>query len=646
MEQVKQMIQKTGKFKVVSFDLFDTLMYRSVPHPDGIFDLVENQYNEIHDVKLKKFRSMRKGAEEKARKKAHYTEVNIGQIYALLPVSDKIKAECMELEKSLEAETCVPNSCMLEVLNQCRNRGQQVIITTDMYLDRKTIESLLAHIGVKQDMLFISSEECATKVSGKLFEIVLKKLGILPEELCHIGDDTRTDIEMPRSYGITAYERIDQRAAVPLYPLKKNTLPSEVQDTFIQNHMQMKNASDCVPARIGYSVLGPFLYSLCQWIHDGAEADRVAGIAFVAREGYLVKQAYDIMYPKEGTKTKYIRLNKNMIRLPGLYLNPSAEQFLASVPYQAEYSWEEIASLLFIEDRSPFEEILNRNGCSLKQTVSRMDLGKAPFCKVLREVLDEKHARLKEQYQFLLRYLKQNQMAAGEKIYLVNNSMNGSAQKALERILKEAGIKSGVVGVQFLATKACRAALKQVKVWFDEIPSMGNYEKEMFGQYAIVLEHLLFEENGTAEYLYEKDDQVDVKCAAVGMERENHETVAAVQAYALQFIRDRSREPLVLPASAADSVERLMKLLLDPYAEDAAMIGGILDLDYNGVTKLVDCTAYAGKSYREVRNAIKDFEQVKWGHGLLSGLKHGRRWKRWYDLERRGKSWIKGTIRI
>ena len=174
------------------------------------------------------------------------------------------------------------------------------------------------------------------------------------QELCHIGDNPKSDLEMPEKYGIKSLERLIEKNSLPLYHERLAALSADVLHTFIRNHMRLQDAAERSEARIGYSVLGPFLYSLCKWIHDIAEKE-VNQIAFVAREGYLIQQAYGIMYHDEKYLTKYIRLNKNMLRLPGLYLNPTVEQFIASVPYRNSYSMSDIAELLFLENKTEWK---------------------------------------------------------------------------------------------------------------------------------------------------------------------------------------------------------------------------------------------------------------------------------------------------
>lgn len=69
---------------------------------------------------------------------------------------------------------------MIAVWKWCRRQGKKIVITTDMYLSRNVIQSILVKIGVDYDFLFISGEENVTKRTGKLFPMCLKTKNRLP----------------------------------------------------------------------------------------------------------------------------------------------------------------------------------------------------------------------------------------------------------------------------------------------------------------------------------------------------------------------------------------------------------------------------------------------------------------------------------
>ncbi len=634
---VRNLLQETDKFKYVSFDLFDTLMFRIVSKPELIFDLVEQIYNESNSKKVVGFKSKRLNAEKKARKRARHKEITIDRIYSELSLPPDMGEKLEKIEKDIEAAACMPNRCMVSFLDRCRLRGQAIIITTDMYLDRDTIERILKNIGVNFDVLFISCEEEQTKLSGELFEIVLERLQISADDICHIGDNFKTDFLSPKRYGIAAFERIVEPCGIELYTAKKKALHSDLLNTFVENHLTVSDMleDEQSVARIGYSLLGPLIYSFCKWLHEETEREQAEHIAFVAREGYFIKRVYDEMYPSDRDKTDYIRLNKNMIRLPALHLEPTVKQFVSTIPYRMKYTGKDIAALLFAEDVRLVEEILVRGGFSNK-IVLREDLYSSEFGAVWQQIMEHTAARMREQFDLLIVYLQQMKLLDGTTL-LVNNSINGSAQKILDGVLERAGLEKHLIGVQFMASEKCRNSLGEyVKVWFDR-EEISSYEQWIFSQYSIILEHLLFEMNGTADYLYKSDLCVEVKCELVGAEKSNEKLIGSIQEYALRFIRDIKESGTVKDLYDAAGLQHYIQFLLYPKAEDALLIGTIVDSDYDGVHKLFDVQPEEELSYREMKN----YRKIKWQHGYLVTIKDGDKWNKKYDMEKRIKYILK-----
>ena len=608
-----ELLTKTRQFKYISIDLFDTLMCRVVSKPELIFELIEREYNRKNPKRISGFRKRRIKAESSARKKAHYKEITIDKIYAELDYSRDICNKLESMEKLIEVNTCSANQVMVDFVNQCHMRGQKVIVTTDMYLDRDTIEKILRRIRVEYDRLFISCEVKKTKLSGELFEAVLGELKIAPSDICHIGDNPKTDIESPKNYGIQSFERVLHRNNTELYLSKSNTLDTDILNTFVRNHLiTVAGEHEKIQARIGYCVIGPLLFDFCSWLKNISQKEQINKVAFVAREGYLIKLVYDIICTEEGANTEYIRLNKNMIRWPSLYKKPTVKQFEESIPYREGYSGEELAQLLFI---SPMlvKQLLLKNGFSAGY-VQRSDFKTAEFKTVFNKILEHEKVEMQEQFALLIRYLNQIE-AINKRTLLVNNSVNGSAQRSIRSLTD-----NNIIGVQFTASHKCLQELgSSVRVWLEDIEAT-NYEKQMFAQYSIVLEHILFEITGTAQYLYEEDDIVKVKCEPDGIEAKNAEVIRPIQEYALQFVRDWREYGVPNIVEVGTGFHRYMEFLLNPKQEDALLIGSIIDSDYDGVHKLFDVNENEKLTYSEAKN----YKKIKWQHGYYMTQENGK----------------------
>ena len=219
---------------------------------------------------------------------------------------------------------------MITLLHLLQQRGKKIIITTDMYLDRDTIKRILKKINVFEDVLYLSSEVGVTKVSGKLFPYVLKDMQIKPSQMVHLGDNLVSDLQRPKEAGIAAFKRLLPNR------IFENTYHKRRRCNIVENHVRTFNRltipDDSPECMVGYSVLGPLVMEFCRWVHEQQKISQANKVLFVAREGFLLKNIYLQMYPKEKSRVDYIKLNKNLLRQPILYIDPTPRRLLESLP--------------------------------------------------------------------------------------------------------------------------------------------------------------------------------------------------------------------------------------------------------------------------------------------------------------------------
>ena len=309
----KELKKYIDNSKVVSFDLFDTLLFRTVKSPADIFSLTEYLYNLKHESKIKGFREKRCRAEGKARSMSKKEDVTEDDIYNCLDYPNTVLRELRALEEDIEIKNCVPNSPMIDVANYCVVKGKQVIITTDIYLCREVIEKILNKLDVKYSRLYLSSEIGLTKQTGNLFDYVMKDIEVLPGDILHIGDNYRSDIFNPRSKGIHTTERICNNLPRLNYQHNsaKDILTNHL-DTFITRSLSTKAANVCSTYKLGYEVLGPFVYQYCKWLHTQKELLGIEKMYFLAREGYAFYNAYTLLYGKRDAY--YVRINRKILQ--------------------------------------------------------------------------------------------------------------------------------------------------------------------------------------------------------------------------------------------------------------------------------------------------------------------------------------------
>ena len=126
-----------SQYDIISFDVFDTLIFRAFPDPKVIFDLWGCKFN------LQYGRKMRTDAERELRLDHGDGEVTLSEIYDLLEIHSGIeKSVGMQAEIDLELDYCRPNQFLREVFNRLIELNKRVIILTDMYLPKRVIAKM------------------------------------------------------------------------------------------------------------------------------------------------------------------------------------------------------------------------------------------------------------------------------------------------------------------------------------------------------------------------------------------------------------------------------------------------------------------------------------------------------------------------
>lgn len=190
---LNQAIQSAFGYDVLSFDVFDTLLFRKVRKPVDIFRILEEK-NGIFN-----FASYRVQAEIAARNKKYSEsgtyEVTLEEIYQMSELKcgfspdALVKSECAE-----EMLCCYANPVLKEFVDYLCAKRKPMIAISDMYLKPEFIQNMLDKNGYSCiRKVFVSSRYGLSKSDGTLFDLVCDNLGGNLSVL-HIGDNFYSDI--------------------------------------------------------------------------------------------------------------------------------------------------------------------------------------------------------------------------------------------------------------------------------------------------------------------------------------------------------------------------------------------------------------------------------------------------------------------
>lgn len=333
------------KIKVVSFDIFDTLISRPFYYPTDLFELMNSSFDKITNNSFNiTFKKMRQSAEEFAREDmrriGNNEDVTLSEIYASFEkhygISHENAEKMKKIESDLEIKFCTARKTGKELYEFAYELGKRIVITSDMYLEYDVVNEILRKNGyTKHEQLFLSSQEKALKVTGTLFSKVLKTLRIKPEKLLHIGDSWEPDIVSPGHLGIRtfffpkareAFENVingiktnnsawtEKYTGLPISDagsarksLGYRTMLSMVANKFFDNpfvSFDEKSDFNSDPRFIGYYVIGMHCAGISSWIERTSNICDYKNVYFLARDGYLPMKAFDIYIKWNGSKLK------------------------------------------------------------------------------------------------------------------------------------------------------------------------------------------------------------------------------------------------------------------------------------------------------------------------------------------------------
>jgi len=592
------------KYTFISFDVFDTLIFRTVAKPEDIFLVVQELYIKKYGHSLSSFHRDRLLAEKHARDLHVDSDISLDEIYLNLGYEEGVLEILKDLEIFVELHNCVPNKQMVDFVKYCQSMDKRVAITTDMYLPRKFFDHLLVKLGIEVDIIIISSEERATKRSGKLYPILLQKLGVDASQVLHIGDNPINDISQAKKNGIDAVETwsdiIDKNTIVS----SKNIVENRLNTLAYLFHRLEYSLS---AFNIGFSIIGPLLFDFCTWLHEQKVIHNIDKLFFLAREGYLLEKCYKCLYPEEESDIAYIYINKNLLRLPLLDANKSLLIYKNSLLERDTYTWPQIFDTFLIPNNEEQRRLISTLlSIPYEINISRIDLYNGIYDNYLNKLIDFCQRTIIEQSCYLMSYLTQNGFFSG-KVGLVNNSINGNGQMMLETYLHSKCKASSICGLQFIDSEKCKINIgNRYSTYFSSLP-LTHYQQAEFSRNSLIFEHLLFEPVGTGVHFSETDNGIIVINKKLTKEKQNYAYIRELQQHAFSFV-EIYKNYLPIPCKGV-GVMRYLDFIHYPSKEILEPICSLWDEDVDNIKIIAD-----------------DNIPLRWNYKLLKNVPHSIIW--------------------
>ncbi len=575
-----ELVRELEKFDVISFDVFDTCLFRPFANPTDIFYLLECQNSIIN------FGDYRRSAEFSARQnttKPNF-EVDIYDIYAELEKICYLKKEDAEKEIALEKQVCYANPYIREVFNLLKKKKKKLIAISDMYLPSKVIKEILEKNGFNGfDKVFVSCEQGYCKSSGVLFDIA-KKSYPNTNTFAHIGDNEESDIKGAQKAGVVGfyYENCNnfgnalrpQKLCSPVGLMYKG-----IVNNYLYNGTNFDNAREC----FGFLYAGPIVVGYLEWINEFVKNHNLDKIWFLARDMDIFYKMYNKFYKKYDNE--YVVTSRFSLQ-ECLY-----DDFTNEILYH---------TLLSRTDRGyTIERAFNELNLSfLLSKLPKYKLNKKSF--ILGSNLSTIQSVIKDNINLVMDYFKDNNEAAklyfkeklggAKKICVVDLGWRGSILAYLEYLLvKKWKLCDEVKGVLVGSTKST-SAINLISrgivtpYAYDHIHNrdMVRPDGDIEFSSVLVLESIFTSEgNSLVEYHLNK--------AKNGVEFLTYEDNpnkkiikqfhTGIENYITEFEKHHSKFKKYLPMSAVDAFEP-MNVILNINDYIAMIIGDVLDTPY------------------------------------------------------------------
>ncbi len=321
---VEEFVNRLSQHEVVSFDIFDTLIFRPVSQPDDIFNIIgerieymdfykqrgraEFEARKIHAESLRNEKKrLYKACDSRYKDIVVDYEVNLEDIWNRMhTITGLDPKEGMRIEEEVEYDLCYANPFMKEVFDRLRKSGKRIIITSDMYLSEDFLVKMLAKNGYTgYERIFISNKYHKSKSDGRLYEVVKSELRV--DDIIHVGDNVHSDIEMAKKHGLaTLYYPNVNKETLEMRPYDMSPIIGGayrgIVNNKLYNGLEKKHSFEY---EYGYVYGGLFVMGYCAHIHRFAKANGIDKLLFLSRDGDILKQVYEIMYPDEETEYIY-----------------------------------------------------------------------------------------------------------------------------------------------------------------------------------------------------------------------------------------------------------------------------------------------------------------------------------------------------
>lgn len=426
------LIKLVDEHNIISFDIFDTLLFRNVYEPIDIFRLVQKKLK-IDDID---FCDIRVSSESESRTNVEAGECNYDEIYEVIEkkIGKKNALLAKNLELDLELDFIDVNPFMKEIFDYCLKKKKKVFLISDMYLSSEFIYKMLEKCGYKKVPLYVSCEYRCGKGTGKLFHVVCDENNLDKNSWLHIGDNIHGDYERPIEFGIDAYNYKNIRE------YDKSYIPKSIEEsiiTAIQNNYLYNGNEVDYWKKFGSLYISPIYFGFTFWLYKLTK--ELDNLFFLARDGYIIKKIYEL-FPKTQNYIKYIYCSRKSLQIPSL-LNQGNDNIVNMLTIKnglvkSSITLDKFLKGAQLDNLDKYKDIIRQFGFNdFDDVINDNNYIKAK--KLVAFLVDDIKEKLVSQNNLAIDYLNQEGMDKFDKINIVDIGWAGSIQYSINKLLNK-----------------------------------------------------------------------------------------------------------------------------------------------------------------------------------------------------------------
>lgn len=580
--------KKIDKYNIISFDIFDTALFRNTSNNTEVFDIIEKNLNIS-------FSNERKKREDIVKKILNKKSVSIQEIYSDGFFDSKI----MNIEIDVEKNILQANKEIQEVYNYALKKRKKVIFISDMYMDEKTLSNILKEKGYKNYYrLFVSSEYNMLKSDGTLFRFVVDTLKCNPKDILHIGDSIKSDFISARKVGLNSF----------LYKRKKNKKVSNLLERNILNEFCYNNLNNNnYFYKFGYEKYGILLYSFSLWLNSELNKLNIKKVYFLSRDGYILKKAFEFINIDK--IPEYLYVSRRSLTVPNLWKDIEFESLENNIIISNYFTIKTFLKRLGLNPND-YKNLLDKYNLKLDNELSKKTFLKNNKLKdFYNEIKKDITHNSKNEYNLLQKYLKQNEFYGN--VAIVDIGWHGTMQKKLldTNINRKININGFYLGQEKIIKNANGFLFNEFDNALNKISiagSFGFFESLFLANHGSVIKYK--EENNKIVPVLDEYEFTNSNTS--------YDIIKNIQQGAIDFCKDFSKNEYMKNLDFNNAFfDSVRKVCINPSLNDVNNLGQIMFNDtYN--EKLIDAKNLLYYVFH-LSSFKKDFYKSVWKIGFL-----------------------------